>query len=137
MTSSKIEIPGEVKSDPAALMASLQLMPSPVPNPELKYTKVRFFSALCAHFRLFFPQCGARRLHATAQKSVKTSLSLGVSSHGSSNPNGKLSLKLEKVYRLWIYFISCSHVFGDYQLKKKNTSQFSKVSKTFRLNRFH
>lgn len=40
MTSSKIEIPGEVKSDPAALMASLQLMPSPVPNPEIKYTKV-------------------------------------------------------------------------------------------------
>ncbi|KAG8001533.1 Retinal dehydrogenase 2 [Nibea albiflora] len=42
MTSSKIEIPGEVKSDPAALMASLQLMPSPVPNPEIKYTKVCF-----------------------------------------------------------------------------------------------
>lgn len=40
MTSSKIEIPGEVKSDPAALMASLQLMPNPVPNPEIKYTKV-------------------------------------------------------------------------------------------------
>lgn len=40
MTSSKIEIPAEVKSDPAALMASLQLMPSPVPNPEIKYTKV-------------------------------------------------------------------------------------------------
>lgn len=40
MTSSKIEIPGEMKSDPAALMASLQLMPSPVPDPEIKYTKV-------------------------------------------------------------------------------------------------
>ncbi|KAM9409190.1 retinal dehydrogenase 2 [Pholidichthys leucotaenia] len=40
MTSSKIEIPGEVKSDPAALMASLQLMPSPVQNPEIKYTKI-------------------------------------------------------------------------------------------------
>uniref|UniRef100_A0A3Q2CHE8 aldehyde dehydrogenase (NAD(+)) n=2 Tax=Cyprinodon variegatus TaxID=28743 RepID=A0A3Q2CHE8_CYPVA len=40
MTSSKIEIPGEVKSDPAALMASLQLMPSPVPNPEIKHTKI-------------------------------------------------------------------------------------------------
>ncbi|KAI9528440.1 Aldehyde dehydrogenase [Dissostichus eleginoides] len=40
MTSSKIEIPGEVKSDPAALMASLHLMPSPVPNPEIKYTKI-------------------------------------------------------------------------------------------------
>uniref|UniRef100_A0A7N8YNZ8 Aldehyde dehydrogenase 1 family, member A2 n=1 Tax=Mastacembelus armatus TaxID=205130 RepID=A0A7N8YNZ8_9TELE len=40
MTSSKIEIPGEVKSDPAALMASLQLMPSPVPTPEIKYTKI-------------------------------------------------------------------------------------------------
>lgn len=42
MTSSKIELPGEVKTDAdaAALMASLQLMPSPVPNPEIKYTKV-------------------------------------------------------------------------------------------------
>uniref|UniRef100_A0A8C3AX89 Aldehyde dehydrogenase 1 family, member A2 n=1 Tax=Cyclopterus lumpus TaxID=8103 RepID=A0A8C3AX89_CYCLU len=40
MTSSKTEIPGEVNSDPAALMASLQLMPSPVPNPEIKYTKL-------------------------------------------------------------------------------------------------
>ncbi|XP_029353383.1 retinal dehydrogenase 2 isoform X2 [Echeneis naucrates] len=40
MTSSKIEIPGELKSDPAALMASLQLMPSPVPNPEIKHTKI-------------------------------------------------------------------------------------------------
>lgn len=40
MTSSKIELPGEVKSDPAALMASLQLMPSPVPDLEIKYTKV-------------------------------------------------------------------------------------------------
>ncbi|CAF99585.1 unnamed protein product, partial [Tetraodon nigroviridis] len=39
MTSSEIQIPGELKSDPAALMASLQLMPSPVPNPEIKYTK--------------------------------------------------------------------------------------------------
>ncbi|XP_024151954.1 retinal dehydrogenase 2 [Oryzias melastigma] len=40
MTSSEIQIPGEVKSDPAALMASLQLMPAPVPNPEIKYTKI-------------------------------------------------------------------------------------------------
>ncbi|XP_008335182.1 retinal dehydrogenase 2 [Cynoglossus semilaevis] len=40
MTSSKIEIPAEVKSDPAALMASLQLMPSPVPNPEIIHTKI-------------------------------------------------------------------------------------------------
>ncbi|XP_076863777.1 retinal dehydrogenase 2 [Brachyhypopomus gauderio] len=40
MTSSKVELPGEVKTDPAALMASLQLMPSPVPNPEIKYTKI-------------------------------------------------------------------------------------------------
>ncbi|XP_037548961.1 retinal dehydrogenase 2 [Nematolebias whitei] len=40
MTSSQIEIPGEVKSDPAALMASLQLMPSPVPNPEIQHTKI-------------------------------------------------------------------------------------------------
>lgn len=41
MTSSKVELPGEVKNDPAALMASLHLVPSPVPNPEIKYTKVR------------------------------------------------------------------------------------------------
>ncbi|KAK6476800.1 retinal dehydrogenase 2-like [Huso huso] len=40
MTSSKIELPGEVKSDPAALMASLQLIPSPVPDLEIKYTKI-------------------------------------------------------------------------------------------------
>lgn len=40
MTSSKVELPGEVKNDPAALMASLHLVPSPVPNPEIKYTKV-------------------------------------------------------------------------------------------------
>nr|XP_046201915.1 retinal dehydrogenase 2-like [Oncorhynchus gorbuscha] len=42
MTSSKIELPGEVKTDAdaAALMASLQLMPSPVPNAEIKYTKI-------------------------------------------------------------------------------------------------
>ncbi|XP_041075279.1 retinal dehydrogenase 2-like [Polyodon spathula] len=40
MTSSKIELPGEVKSDPAALMASLQLMPSPIPDLEIKYTKI-------------------------------------------------------------------------------------------------
>uniref|UniRef100_A0AAY4E4E5 Aldehyde dehydrogenase domain-containing protein n=1 Tax=Denticeps clupeoides TaxID=299321 RepID=A0AAY4E4E5_9TELE len=40
MTSSKVELPGEVKTDVAALMASLQLMPSPVPNPEIKYTKI-------------------------------------------------------------------------------------------------
>ncbi|KAK6294538.1 retinal dehydrogenase 2 [Coregonus clupeaformis] len=42
MTSSKIELPGEVKTDAdaAALMASLQMMPSPVPNAEIKYTKI-------------------------------------------------------------------------------------------------
>ncbi|KAJ7986137.1 hypothetical protein DPEC_G00347670 [Dallia pectoralis] len=40
MTSSKIELPGEVQTDAAALMASLQLMPSPVPNAEIKYTKI-------------------------------------------------------------------------------------------------
>uniref|UniRef100_A0A8C9HYF7 Aldehyde dehydrogenase 1 family member A2 n=1 Tax=Piliocolobus tephrosceles TaxID=591936 RepID=A0A8C9HYF7_9PRIM len=40
MTSSKIEMPGEVKADPAALMASLQLLPSPTPNLEIKYTKI-------------------------------------------------------------------------------------------------
>uniref|UniRef100_A0A9J7ZNJ8 Aldehyde dehydrogenase 1 family, member A2 n=1 Tax=Cyprinus carpio carpio TaxID=630221 RepID=A0A9J7ZNJ8_CYPCA len=40
MTSSKVEMPGEVKNDPAALMASLHLVPSPVPNPEIKYTKI-------------------------------------------------------------------------------------------------
>lgn len=40
MTSSKIELPGEVKTDAAALNASLHSMPSPVSNPEIKYTKV-------------------------------------------------------------------------------------------------
>lgn len=40
MTSSAVQLPGGLKADPAALMASLQLMPSPVPNPEIKYTKV-------------------------------------------------------------------------------------------------
>uniref|UniRef100_A0A8D2PXL3 aldehyde dehydrogenase (NAD(+)) n=1 Tax=Zosterops lateralis melanops TaxID=1220523 RepID=A0A8D2PXL3_ZOSLA len=40
MTSSKIEMPGEVKADPAALMASLHLLPSPTLNLEIKYTKV-------------------------------------------------------------------------------------------------
>ncbi|KAG5264148.1 hypothetical protein AALO_G00272680 [Alosa alosa] len=40
MTSSKVELPAEVKTDAAALMASLHLMPSPVPNPEIKYTKI-------------------------------------------------------------------------------------------------
>lgn len=34
-------MPGEVKADPAALMASLQLLPSPTPNLEIKYTKVK------------------------------------------------------------------------------------------------
>ncbi|XP_062946562.1 retinal dehydrogenase 2 isoform X2 [Cynocephalus volans] len=40
MTSSKIEMPGGVKADPAALMASLHLLPSPTPNLEIKYTKI-------------------------------------------------------------------------------------------------
>ncbi|CAO2634409.1 Retinal dehydrogenase 2 [Lemmus lemmus] len=40
MTSSEIAMPGEVKADPAALMASLQLLPSPTPNLEIKYTKI-------------------------------------------------------------------------------------------------
>ncbi|XP_006831668.1 PREDICTED: retinal dehydrogenase 2 isoform X2 [Chrysochloris asiatica] len=40
MTSSKIEMPGEVKADPAALMASLHLLPSPTHNLEIKYTKI-------------------------------------------------------------------------------------------------
>ncbi|KAM5172370.1 retinal dehydrogenase 2 isoform 3-T3 [Mantella aurantiaca] len=40
MTSSKIEMPGEVKTDPAALMASLHLLPSPTPNLEVKHTKI-------------------------------------------------------------------------------------------------
>nr|AAI57514.1 aldh1a2 protein [Xenopus tropicalis]AAI71166.1 aldehyde dehydrogenase 1 family, member A2 [Xenopus tropicalis] len=40
MTSSKIEMPGEVKTDPAALMASLQLLPSPSANLEVKHTKI-------------------------------------------------------------------------------------------------
>lgn len=46
MTSSKIEMPGEVKADPAALMASLHLLPSPTPNLEIKYTKVRLRKGL-------------------------------------------------------------------------------------------
>lgn len=46
MTSSKIEMPGEVKTDPAALMASLHLLPSPTPNLEVKHTKVRGGSRL-------------------------------------------------------------------------------------------
>lgn len=63
MTSSKIEIPGEVKSDPAALMASLQLMPSPVPNPEIKYTKVGFrplstADTLVLHAQVRVPRSG-------------------------------------------------------------------------------
>lgn len=40
MTSSQVELPAEVKPDAATLMASLHLMPTPVPNPEIKYTKV-------------------------------------------------------------------------------------------------
>uniref|UniRef100_A0A4X2KDV6 Aldehyde dehydrogenase domain-containing protein n=1 Tax=Vombatus ursinus TaxID=29139 RepID=A0A4X2KDV6_VOMUR len=40
MTSSKIEMPGEVKADPTALMASLHLLPSPTLNLEIKYTKI-------------------------------------------------------------------------------------------------
>lgn len=40
MTSSKIEMPGEVKADPAALMASLHLLPAPALNLEIKHTKV-------------------------------------------------------------------------------------------------
>lgn len=52
MTSSKIEMPGEVKTDPAALMASLHLLPSPTPNLEVKHTKVRGVTSLdvlCLH----------------------------------------------------------------------------------------
>ncbi|KAM9183194.1 retinal dehydrogenase 2 isoform 2-T2 [Trichechus inunguis] len=40
MTSSEIAMPGAVKADPAALMASLQLLPSPTPNLEIKHTKI-------------------------------------------------------------------------------------------------
>ncbi|KAJ8407697.1 hypothetical protein AAFF_G00267410 [Aldrovandia affinis] len=40
MTSSKIQLLGEVRTDAAELMASLHLMPSPVQNPEIKYTKI-------------------------------------------------------------------------------------------------
>ncbi|XP_036391785.1 LOW QUALITY PROTEIN: retinal dehydrogenase 2-like [Megalops cyprinoides] len=40
MTSSKIQLLGEVRTDAAELMASLNLMPSPVLNPEIKYTKI-------------------------------------------------------------------------------------------------
>ncbi|XP_067873995.1 retinal dehydrogenase 2 [Heterodontus francisci] len=40
MTSSEIEFPSEVKADPAALIASLQLLPSPTPNLEIQHTKL-------------------------------------------------------------------------------------------------
>ncbi|KAM8973995.1 retinal dehydrogenase 2 [Pelodytes ibericus] len=40
MTSSKIEMPGELKPDPAALMASLHLLPSPTTSLEVKHTKI-------------------------------------------------------------------------------------------------
>lgn len=40
MTSSKIEMPGAVKTDPAALMASLHLLPSPTANLEIRHTKI-------------------------------------------------------------------------------------------------
>lgn len=49
MTSSKIEMPGEVKADPAALMASLHLLPSPTPNLEIKYTKVSDWRGPAVH----------------------------------------------------------------------------------------
>lgn len=49
MTSSKIEMPGEVKADPAALMASLHLLPLPTPNLEIKYTKVSGRRRLAVH----------------------------------------------------------------------------------------
>lgn len=49
MTSSKIEMPGEVKADPAALMASLHLLPSPTPNLEIKYTKVSAWRGPAVH----------------------------------------------------------------------------------------
>lgn len=49
MTSSEIEMPGEVKADPAALMASLHLLPSPTPNLEIKYTKVRRHGGPAVH----------------------------------------------------------------------------------------
>ncbi|XP_034265235.1 retinal dehydrogenase 2 isoform X2 [Pantherophis guttatus] len=39
MTSSKIEMPAGLKADPAALMASLHLLPSPTLNLEIKHTK--------------------------------------------------------------------------------------------------
>uniref|UniRef100_A0A8C9RR55 Aldehyde dehydrogenase 1 family, member A2 n=1 Tax=Scleropages formosus TaxID=113540 RepID=A0A8C9RR55_SCLFO len=40
MTSSKIELPAEVKADAAALLGSLHLAPSPLPNLEIKHTKI-------------------------------------------------------------------------------------------------
>ncbi|XP_013914212.1 PREDICTED: retinal dehydrogenase 2 isoform X2 [Thamnophis sirtalis] len=40
MTSSKIEMPAGMKADPAALMASLHLLPSPTLNLEIKHTKI-------------------------------------------------------------------------------------------------
>ena len=49
MTSSEIEMPGEVKADPATLLASLHLLPSPTPNLEIKYTKVRRHGGPAVH----------------------------------------------------------------------------------------
>lgn len=66
MTSSKIEIPGEVKSDPAALMASLQLMPTPVPNPEIKYTKVCLSGCRCRAAPRRVCRTAPRAQHSTA-----------------------------------------------------------------------
>ncbi|XP_078097148.1 retinal dehydrogenase 2 isoform X1 [Mustelus asterias] len=40
MTSSKIEFPSEVKADPASLIASLHLLPSPTANLEIQHTKL-------------------------------------------------------------------------------------------------
>lgn len=61
MTSSKIEMPGEVKADPAALMASLHLLPSPTPNLEIKYTKVSDWRGLAVHGD--FLECSPLPLH--------------------------------------------------------------------------
>lgn len=72
MTSSKIEIPAEVKSDPAALMASLQLMPSPVPNPEIIHTKVCLNCPLPSFRPSFLIFCSAPQIHFCAQPSNYT-----------------------------------------------------------------
>lgn len=94
MTSSEIAMPGEVKADPAALMASLQLLPSPTPNLEIKYTKVkpsrgRFLEASSGSLQ--WPgspevACHLRASAETAMRASQVSPRLGGSAWGEPVP---------------------------------------------------